>query len=223
MTRDGERSRSSQVGQKREDVLRAALEAFSDIGYRSTTVSDILRRSALTSGEFYDHFNDKEAAFLGLVGDGAAPLFSRLGKVGKGASSLEELVRGFCREYFSYIVSDGVLSHFMRTNREEMRALIDQPAMRWAIFELEENIRSGTESGRLPAVDAGYLTATIVGVAFEVGLRMLERKDPNVDGAAGFAERMILGGFQSLLAEGGQGPPSSGPSLRSASLVLHSF
>ena len=51
----------------RAAILAAAGDAFSELGYGATTVRDIVRRTDLASGTFYNYFPDKETVFRALV------------------------------------------------------------------------------------------------------------------------------------------------------------
>ena len=51
----------------RAAILAAALDVFAEQGYEATGVRDIIRRTDLASGTFYNYFPDKEAIFRALV------------------------------------------------------------------------------------------------------------------------------------------------------------
>lgn len=55
---------------RRQDILDAALECFSSIGYEQTTLADIRTRAGASTGSIYHHFGSKEqiAASLYLEG-----------------------------------------------------------------------------------------------------------------------------------------------------------
>jgi AcrR family transcriptional regulator len=50
----------------RAAILEAAQEVFKDLGYYSTSVSEITRRSQVSMGAFYQYFQNKEQIFLEL-------------------------------------------------------------------------------------------------------------------------------------------------------------
>ena len=53
--------------QRRQEILMAALQAFSEKGYDKTTIEDIVRISGLSKGTLYWYFTNKEAIFAALV------------------------------------------------------------------------------------------------------------------------------------------------------------
>jgi len=60
---------------------------------------------------------------------------------------------------------------------------------------LLEDVRAAIARGELPPLDADYLTAAMTGVAFELAILMVERRPPDVEGAASFATDLFLGGI----------------------------
>lgn len=51
---------------RREAILVAALECFSELGWTATTIADIRRRSGASIGSIYHHFKDKEGVAAAL-------------------------------------------------------------------------------------------------------------------------------------------------------------
>ena len=52
---------------RKQDILIAALEAFTKKGYDKTSVDDIVRISGLSKGTLYWHFENKQALFSGVI------------------------------------------------------------------------------------------------------------------------------------------------------------
>ena len=51
----------------RAALLEAARDAFGELGFEATGVRDIVRRTDLASGTFYNYFDDKESIFRAVV------------------------------------------------------------------------------------------------------------------------------------------------------------
>jgi AcrR family transcriptional regulator len=56
-----------QVGQKKEQILKAATELFSKKGYDKTTISDIADTLSMGRGTFYLYFKDKRELFIECI------------------------------------------------------------------------------------------------------------------------------------------------------------
>jgi hypothetical protein len=63
---------------------------------------------------------------------------------------------------------------------------------------LREDLETAIAKGLFPPVDADYLMAAIVGVAFELAERMLRREFVDTDAAAAFATALFMGGIRAL-------------------------
>ena len=55
-------------------ILEAAQAVFGELGYEAATVRDIIRRTGLASGTFYNYFRSKEELFEALSDDAARRL-----------------------------------------------------------------------------------------------------------------------------------------------------
>jgi AcrR family transcriptional regulator len=61
--------REEKSERSRRQVLDAALDLFSQQGYRATSVRDIAEKAEVSTGNLYHHFPDKEAIFNGLLNE----------------------------------------------------------------------------------------------------------------------------------------------------------
>ena len=73
-------------------ILDAAREVFAELGYDAAGVRDVIRRTELASGTFYNYFPDKEAVFRAVVDESAQEVRRRLRAVRATAATLEEFV-----------------------------------------------------------------------------------------------------------------------------------
>ena len=185
----------------RAAILAAAGDAFAELGYGATTVRDIVRRTDLASGTFYNYFPDKETVFRALVEERVVPLRAAVREARWDGDSLRSLVRSGFRAYFEFIASDPALLELLRRNAGAIRTLIGTPVLDAGVDELLEDVQAAVVRGDLPPVDAEYLTGAMAGVAYELATLMVERRPPDVDGAATFAADLFLGGI-ARMAEG---------------------
>ena len=182
----------------RAAILAAAREVFSEQGYGASAVRDIVRRSGLSPGTFYNYFGDKESIFLALVGESAARVRERLRSARRDARSLEEFVGVAYRAWFGAIADDPAMFELLRRNAGTVRAMLDDALLAAGVDELLEDLRLAIARGELPPVDARYMARAMGGVALEVGMEMLERRPPDVDAAAAFATDLFLGGIERM-------------------------
>src|SRR3954451_19478105 len=179
----------------RAAILEAAREVFSELGYGAATVRDIVRRTDLATGTFYNYFPDKEAVFRALLDEAAAQTRARVREARRRAGTLDEFVREGYRAYYTFLASDPTTFEIMRRNAGDIRALFDTPALGAGFEELEADLRVAMDAGLVPPHDARYMAAAMVGAGFEIAIRMLESDPPDVDGATAFAAHLFLGGL----------------------------
>jgi AcrR family transcriptional regulator len=182
----------------RAAILAAARDAFAELGFGQATVRDIVRRTDLASGTFYNYFPDKESVLRALVEDNSAVVQERLRETRARAETIEDFVRDGYRVYFEYIVEDRPTFELMRRNAGTIRELMDEPALGAGVHDLEDDLRERVRRGDLAPVDVEYVAAAMAGVGVEVGMRMIERDPPDVDGATKLAVALFLGGLERI-------------------------
>lgn len=196
----GKRERTK--AQNRAAILDAAREVFTEMGYGGASIRDVIRRTGLASGTFYNYFPDKASVFQAVLEEHTSELRRRLREVRATATDVEAIVREGFQTYFSFIVEDRPLFEMLRRNAGTVRTLFDTPALEAGILELLEDLRALAARGDLPAsLDLDALAAAMGGVAFELGIRMTEQDPPDVERAARFASELFLGGMARLTAD----------------------
>lgn len=168
---------------------------FAELGYGAATVRDIVRRTDLATGTFYNYFPDKEAVFRALFEERAEQTRAVVREARRRARDLDEFVREGYRAYYTFLASDPLTFAIMRRNAGTIRALFDTPALGAGFEELEADLRMGIDAGIVPHHDTRYMAAAMVGAGFEIAIRMLEADPPDVDGAVDFAAALFLGGL----------------------------
>ncbi len=195
----GKRERTK--AQNRSAILDAACAVFAEQGYDGASIRDVIRRTGLASGTFYNYFPDKESVLHAVIDERTIELRARLRAVRQQETELDAVVREGFRVYFSFIVEDQPLFELLRRNAGTVHALFGTPALESGIAELFEDLSVLEQRGELPAgIDLGYLSAAMGGVAFELGIRMIERPVPEIERTAQFATELFLGGMDRLAA-----------------------
>ena len=186
--------------QNRQTILEAARVVFAHLGYGATTVRDIIRATPLASGTFYNYFQSKEEVFQAIQDESALRIRPRLHDERARATTMEEFVSGTFRTFFEYVASDQTDFRALRRNTDTLRVRMDTPETIAGFEELRADLVSAIAKGLFPPIDADFLMAAIVGVAFELAERMSRREivDPAV--AAEFATALFLGGIRALPA-----------------------
>lgn len=196
----GKRERTK--ANNRRAILDAACDVFAESGFDGASIRDVIRRTGLASGTFYNYFPDKETVFHAVLEERTQELRVRLRDVRKHESTLDAVVHEGFRVYFSFIVEDRPLFELLRRNAGTVQTMFDTPALEAGILELFEDLSELAARIELaPSIDLDYLAA-MGGVAFELGIRLVEQAEPDVERTARFAGELFLGGIARLAADG---------------------
>lgn len=187
----GRRARTKAAN--RAAILDAAREVFAEQGYEAASVRDIVRRTDLASGTFYNYFPDKDAIFVALLEETGEQARRRVRDARRRARTASEFVEGGYRAFFEFIVSEPERFAFMRRNLDTMTNRFGATVLPAGTEELAEDLRTAIEAGHLPPVDVDYCAGAMVAVALELGARLAERSPPDVEGATRFASALFLG------------------------------
>jgi AcrR family transcriptional regulator len=175
----------------RAALLDAALDAFGELGYEGAAVRDIVRRTDLASGTFYNYFADKDEVFRAVVDATGAEARRRVHAARTAAAGFERFVEAGYRAYFEFIVEDPRTFAFMRRNAGALGAGGIADVLPLGAAELAEDLEALAD---LPPLDLDYCAHAMVAVGVELGARLAERDPPDVEGATRFATRLFLAG-----------------------------
>jgi AcrR family transcriptional regulator len=196
ITLNGKRERTK--AHNRAAIVAAARAVFAEVGYDAAGVRDVIRRTDLASGTFYNYFADKEAVFRAVVDESAQEVRRRLREARSGAETLEQFVGDAYRAWFEFLVEDELMFELMKRNAGPIRSLFGDPILGAGVQELLDDLRAAIVRGDLSPHDADYMAGAMAGAALELGVRMAERDPADVDGAARFATELFLGGIERL-------------------------
>jgi AcrR family transcriptional regulator len=183
----------------RQAILDAAREVFGELGYETATVRDIIRRTGLAAGTFYNYYRSKEEVFAALADDGARrfnPILKALRGQGLG---FETFVERAIAAYFEFLADEHRNWVARRPAGEpHLHVQGETPEMAAVFAEVRDALSEAIADRQGPAADPDYMAAACIAIAREVGDKMLERRPIDTKGATAFAVTMILDGLKGL-------------------------
>jgi AcrR family transcriptional regulator len=179
-------------------ILDAAREVFGEIGFEAATVRDIIRRTNLSVGAFYNYYRSKEEVFAALADDGARRFRPILHALAAEASDFESYLRAAVRSYFDFLKAEQEEWRLSRPAGESIGHVRNTPEIIAVFEEVRTVFADAMERGLAPTVDLDYLVAACIAVAREIGDRMMERRPVDVEPAVEFVVRLIIGGVGAL-------------------------
>jgi AcrR family transcriptional regulator len=191
----GKRERNA--ARNRAAILQAAREAFCELGFGATTVRDIIRRTDLASGTFYNYFPDKEALLRELVEDFQIELRRRVHEAREAAETLEDLLRSAFRVCFEVFAEDQAFLQLVMRNAGEIEEVISVKALDPAVADLANDLRAKAREGVVPPMDFDLIAMSAVAVGTELAFRAVHTQD-DVATATDFATDLFLGGIERM-------------------------
>jgi len=183
----------------RQAILDAARGVFGELGYEAATVRDIIRRTGLASGTFYNYYRSKEEVFEALADDGARRFRPILREQFEKTQDFASYLRGAVLAYFEFIANEHETWQVRRPVGERQPHMqVETPEMHRVFEEVRDSFIAAMQRGDAPRVDADYLAAASIAISREIGQQMLERRPIDIRVAADFAVSLILGGVPAL-------------------------
>lgn len=189
----GKRERNKQAN--RAAILAAARACFVERGYDAVAVRDIVRRTDLAAGTFYNYFPDKESVFRALLEERINTLTDRLTRLRRGARTLRAFIYEAYLAAFEAAADDPLFYEVILRNSPQVRELYEDSVMGISVAALEADIRDAIDRSLLPEIDVEYLAAAFFGVGFEMGRCLARREDRDPRPAAALATRLFLEGI----------------------------
>jgi len=162
------------IRDRREQLIRAALEVFKEKGFHATTVRDIGRAAGLTQGTIYNYVRSKEdILFLvcdRVIAEYISSMQEAAAATGDPAARLREALRGVTRvmiEQSSAILLVYHESHNL--DRRSLRSLLAR-VQGW-INQFEELVVEGLGRDRLPKTKRSLLTNIVTFLPTLIALR----------------------------------------------------
>jgi AcrR family transcriptional regulator len=163
--------------ERREQVLRSAIEVFAHRGYHATSVGDIIKRARIARGTFYLYFENKRQIFEAILEMALQGLVSRLRRIDLSSQSpppLEQL-RDNVGRVMAFLLSERELTQILLRHAEGLDEEFDRrlSAFYDAIMDLIEGVlRAGQHMALVRPCDKRIVAACILGSIKEVMARV---------------------------------------------------
>ena len=136
-------------------LLEGMAEAITEKGYAATTIADVVRHARVSKRTFYEHFSDKESAFLALYSTASDDMLAVIAGAVVGDAPWRERLEAGVRAYFTELAAHPALT---RTFLVEIQAAGPRAlALRRDVLRrFAHRLRARVETGRAedPSVPA---------------------------------------------------------------------
>jgi TetR/AcrR family fatty acid metabolism transcriptional regulator len=188
---------------KRESIIQAAIEVFSQNGFQNSTISEIAQKAGVADGTIYQYFRDKEDLFFSIPIEKTNEFRSQLELHLGGISGAFNKIRKFV--WFSF--------YFMKMNPEYGRILMLEMRvsksfvktetydfLKQSVSQVMDIIREGQNEGVIRQdVDIYILRHLILGITEHMVTRWL-LKEEKYDLLEHYEEvsRILIDGLKSV-------------------------
>jgi AcrR family transcriptional regulator len=156
---------------RREEILAAALAAFTEKGFAAATIEDVRARSGASTGSIYHHFGGKEGLAAAIYVEGLRDFQQGFLRELRRDRTPEETIKGLVRYHLRWIARNAELARFIFNRHEtEVRAQTEEPMAqlnRRLFAEGGALLEPLFESGELRPLPLELFNAVLVGPSQE--------------------------------------------------------
>lgn len=182
--------------EKRERLLKSAVEAFTETGFENTTVSDVVHRAGMTPSTFYNYYRDKDALRDELLATAAGRMLESLNAIRAKANGAEEYLGMASRALFEGLIANQSIAMLLRRNLSMLRSLLDDKSLRPVYAALRRDLEAAVADGGRDALDGDFSEAVLRAASVEISVVLLSRPDPDVNAAVEFLTRVLGTAFR---------------------------
>lgn len=160
-------------GDRRQEILDAALRTFSEKGVAAATVEDVRRLSGASVGSIYHHFGDKEGLATALYVEALRDYQRGFLEIVGRAPPAQEGIRAIVRHHLRWVAAHPDLARFLLTGPPP--GVADQvEALNRELFAVTaEWVDAEVSAGRMRRMPRGLFYAVLVGPAQEFSRQWL--------------------------------------------------
>jgi AcrR family transcriptional regulator len=184
---------------RKAEIIRAAIEVFTQTGYHRAKVSDITRRAGISIGTFYLHFQNKRDLFIEVVEEVFRHIVGDAARNIKGEENLGKrlVIRGrtFFENYTRYVEILNQLRAEIASDEQWPQEKLNRMYQALTGPVIKE-ARAGIASGEiLPEVDPELLAFALTGLIEVLSFRIALDNKYTIEDAISFIGDLILNGL----------------------------
>ncbi|MFA5940069.1 MAG: TetR/AcrR family transcriptional regulator [Sinimarinibacterium sp.] len=188
----GKRERNKKAN--RASILEAARRCFLEMGYESVTIRDVIRRSTLAAGTFYNYFPDKESLFRALVETRLQIMQDRIHVARQRATDVESF---FYEAYLAVLQearADPQFFELMFRNEAVVHSFYKDNFFGLIMQSLRGDLQDAIVRGLIPELDVDVLTSISFGAGYELARLIVQQPRRDLEPTARFVTQVFLRG-----------------------------
>jgi AcrR family transcriptional regulator len=166
---------------KRAALMQAAVRVFSENGYHSATIRDIVDSAGVAVGTFYFYFPDKETLFILLYEETAEFLIQALQQAIAGRTTLPKQLSAAIQAYVSIGVFEPAVVHLLLIGGVGAVAALEEKRneFRESLVNVwQKPLNQALDQGMIIPQNTRRTAEAVAGAVDEVILNLLNQSDP---------------------------------------------
>ena len=170
---DDSRTLKLLIKNRREEILKSAISAFSHKGYHNTSISDIIEKAGIARGTFYLYFENKRQIFDSVLDNLIIELDRciRIIELGQDLPNPLDQLKSNLIRVLTLFIENPELTRILLRHATGLDAELDKKITEfyknWAL-RIEEAIRLGIKMGIIRECNSRLISYSILGCIKEV-------------------------------------------------------
>lgn len=172
--------RESQKAANRLAIIEAGVQVFTEVGYESATIRDIVRASGLASGTFYNYFQSKSEVLESMIQDITARLRNSVRDARLEAKNGREFILNGYHAFFNLLLQHEGLLKLINRNQHIFRSMIfapDHTTGDLVVFQplfddLKEDLQWAIKKGYFRNINVDLTAQILISAGFEALLTL---------------------------------------------------
>ncbi len=182
-------------------ILDAALELFSSKGLEQTSVSDVVAKSGLARGTFYNYFTGKEALWEKTIDLFVGSIAEILSRERKKARSLHEFMYNSFYAYARVFDDPRHMSLLTRNQAVFRKSIFSTDSINSIFTNLEKDLKESPYFEGLSQSQYKMTSYAMVGAAMELIIQSKTHdRALSVDDLSDYFSRLFIGGLEHIIS-----------------------
>lgn len=116
------------TNEKRLEILKAAIDLFSERGFERTTVDEIASRANVGKGTIYLYFENKEKIFIAILESGIQAIIDRMDEILNESGDFQQRFEAMLKEHLQFAEDHREFYQVLLKERLNMKLIGDKDA-----------------------------------------------------------------------------------------------
>lgn len=157
--------------EKRMEILKAAVDLFSERGFERTTVDEIASRANVGKGTIYLYFENKEQIFIAILEAGIQRIIDRMDEILKESGDFRQRLESMLKEHLQFAEDHREFYQVLIKERLNMKLIGDKDAQNRLLekhhkthIQLTEFMQIGIDQNQLRKGDPNIFAFAFSGI-----------------------------------------------------------